>query len=564
MTHDHPHDHPHVESDEPQLDAVSRRHLLQGIGAVGAGLALTPAMGGSAAAAPKGRPGPPARGDVPGKPYLYLAGDHHVHTKYSVDAIYEVSQHAQKASRYGLDWMVVTDHGNTFHQKFSIDDTAEDIAAQREADPDLLVFQGLEWNIPGGEHATVFVAPGGKDIETLKRFELDFDGAVLGERANGGTGFLDRATENTGRAEQLAYAGLRYLAAQRRSGAIADALMIANHVSRRGLDSPHELRGYRDAADGIGIGMEGAPGHQAAGIPRAQGGIAANRGFYGNPRNADSFDGYAPERYFTYGGFDYNVTQVGGLWDSMLAEGLPFTITSTSDAHFVHLERFRRGGTPAERQVVPQYVTKGQYLPPVEDQLPLAQGDFWPGQYSSTLVAATDRSYTAIMEGLRKARVYAVHGRLVDAVDLRVDATGSGGAKGVTVGERTVARRGSNIDVTIEITLPAGPNFNGDVPVLAHVDLIAGPVTGPAAHPDALTAPATRVVETFAVKQAPGNKVKLKYRFRNVQDSFYLRLRGSDGRQLDKAGNPMVDVRGDADPWVDLWFYSNPVFVDVV
>jgi hypothetical protein len=552
MSHDHPHDHPQP-ADQPG-DALSRRRLLQGVGAVGAGLALSPAMGGIASAAPKDRP---RQGDRPGRPYAYLAGDHHIHTKYSSDAIYEVGQHARKASEFGLDWIVITDHGAVTHQKFSVEQTAEDIAATRAAQPELLVYHGLEWNIPGGEHATVFVAPGGRDVATLKQFELDYDGAVLAA-----TGRLTRAAENTAKAEELAYAGLRYLAEQRAQGAVRDVVMLANHVSRRGLDSPHELRGYRDATDSVGIGMEGAPGHQAAGIPVSAGGIGDDRGFYGSTPNADSHPGYGLERYFTYGGFDYDVTQVGGLWDSMLAEGLPFTITTTSDAHFVHEERFRRGGEPAQ-QTSAYYGTTGSYLPPVEDQQPQPAGDFWPGYYGSTLVAATGHSYTAVMEGLRRSRVYAVHGRLVDAVDLRVDATGSNGERGVTVGERTVARRGSNVVVTISVTLPSQPNFHGDLPVLAHVDLIAGPVTGPAADRDTLTAPGTRVVESFQVRRAPGRTVRLRYRFRNVTEPFYLRLRGSDGNQLDSAGNPLVDVPGDADPWVDLWFYSNPVFVDV-
>ncbi len=556
MSHDHPHEH----QDTPQTpdEALSRRRLLQGLGALGAGLALSPAAGiGTAAAAPKGLP---ALGDVPGRPYLYLAGDHHIHTKYSPDAIYEVGQHAAKAREFGLDWMVITDHGGVAHQKFSVDDTATDIAATRAADPGLLVYHGLEWNIPGGEHATVFVAPGTGDVTTLKTFEERFDGALLASRRE-----IARATENTAVAEQKAYEGLRFLASQRASGAVPDVMMLANHVSRRGLDSPHELRGYRDATSGdrIAVGMEGAPGHQAAGIPTAQGGIGDDRGFYGNTPNVDSHLPYGQERYFAYGGFDYNVAQVGGLWDSMLAEGLPFTITTTSDSHFVHEERFRRGGTAAQ-QGTAYYNANGSYLPPVQDQQPQPAGDFWPGFYGSTLVASTGRSYTAVMDGLRKGRVYAVHGRLVDAVDLRVDATGSNGEKGVTVGERTVARRGSDVAVTISVTLPSRPNFHGDLPVLAYVDLIAGPVTGPAADRDALTAPATRVVETFDVKRAPGKTLKLRYRFRNVTEPFYLRLRGSDGHQLDARGNPLVDVAGDANPWEDLWFYSNPVFVDVV
>lgn len=555
MSHDHPHgphEHEH-DADAPALDDVSRRRLLQGLGALGAGLALSPGMAGAASAASAPAAPAAARADRAGQRYTYLAGDHHIHTKYSPDALYEVGQHAEKASEFGLDWIVITDHGGVAHQKFSIDETAEDIAATRAGDPGLLVFHGLEWNIPGGEHATVFVAPSSDDVAVLKQFEFNYDGSVLQ-----GRGLLARATENTQRAEQVAYAGLRFLARERAAGRIPDALMLANHVSRRGLDSPHELRGYRDATDGnrIGIGMEGAPGHQAAGIPLSQGGIGDDRGFYGNTPNPDSFVGYDQARYLTYGGFDYNVTQVGGLWDSMLAEGLPFTITTTSDSHVVHLERFRRGGTP-EQQTSAYYNTTGQYLPPVEDQPPTPAGDFWPGYYGSTLVAASERSYTGIMEGLRRGRVYAVHGRLVDAVDLRV-----GGARGVTVGERTIVFRGDDVQVVIDIDLPREPNFNGDVPRLAHVDLIAGPVTGRNADPDSLTAPGTTVVETFEVP-ARGRRVRFRYRFRNVREPFYLRLRGSDGNELDANGDPLVDVSGDADPWTDLWFYSNPVFVEV-
>ena len=40
--------------------------------------------------------------------------------------------------------------------------------------------------------------------------------------------------------------------------------------------------------------------------------------------------------------------------------------------------------------------------------------------------------------------------------------------------------------------------------------------------------------------------------FRNVQESFYVRLRGSDGNELDADGNPTIDVSGDANPWRDL------------
>jgi hypothetical protein len=101
------------------------------------------------------------------------------------------------------------------------------------------------------------------------------------------------------------------------------------------------------------------------------------------------------------------------------------------------------------------------------------------------------------------------------------------------------------------------------VPQLATVDLISGPVTGAAADRDTLSAPQTTVVETWDV-QARRGKVRLSHTFSNVQQGFYLRLRGSDGNQLDAAGNPVMDVAGNEDPFADLWFYANPVFVDVL
>jgi hypothetical protein len=57
--------------------------------------------------------------------------------------------------------------------------------------------------------------------------------------------------------------------------------------------------------------------------------------------------------------------------------------------------------------------------------------------------------------------------------------------------------------------------------------------------------------------------VRFRHVLKNVDGPLYLRIRGTDGKRNDSAGNPLMDVVGQADPWQDLWFYSNPVFVDV-
>ena len=65
-------------------------------------------------------------------------------------------------------------------------------------------------------------------------------------------------------------------------------------------------------------------------------------------------------------------------------------------------------------------------------------------------------------------------------------------------------------------------------------------------------------------------RFRLSLTFTHVSAPFYLRLRGTDGNRLgagfypgqDPSG-PKLDVIGAADPWKDLWFYTNPMFVDV-
>jgi len=244
----------------------SRRRFLTRLGLLGvaAGIAgvATPFAGvdraraaASAGPVPSGlAQAPEAASDV-----TWLAGDHHIHTQYSPDALYRVMQQVEHAKLHGLDWMVVTDHGGVDHQKYGVDMTYPDIVASRAAYPEMLVFQGLEWNIPSAEHGTVFVAPGPKERDVLKTFEGSYDGTV--------NGYGTSSNLN----EQHALDGILFLRDAIAHGAVSDALFLANHPARKGLDSPHEIRNWRDTAPEIAVGMEGAPGHQAAGVPTPYG-----------------------------------------------------------------------------------------------------------------------------------------------------------------------------------------------------------------------------------------------------------------------------------------------------
>ena len=77
------------------------------------------------------------------------------------------------------------------------------------------------------------------------------------------------------------------------------------------------------------------------------------------------------------------------------------------------------------------------------------------------------------------------------------------------------------------------------------------------------------MVESFQVPPSGTSTWSLRYRLKGGKEPFYLRLRGSDGKRLAQGLNgaavdpvgPKVDAIGNADPWADLWFYTNPIFV---
>lgn len=559
MSHGHSHDgHTHEHEDthdagdplDPVLDLqvedgalssleLGRRNFLRAAGLLGAGAAGLSIFSGAAAAA---EPSSAGRDRVGG--YQWLSGDHHIHTQYSPDGQYRVIDHVQHANAFGLDWMVITDHGSVQHSKIGVEKVNPDIVDARSAVPGTLVFQGLEWNIPSAEHGTVFVHPGKNEVAVLKAFENNYDGVVTGTTASSAAN------------EAVAISGLQFLSLAVANRDVKDALMFANHPARKGIDSPHEIRGWRDAEPTIAVGFEGAPGHQAAGIATPNG-PGSGRGFYDNSPSSASFAGYPLASYRTYGGFDWMTSTVGGLWDSMLAEGKPWWIAANSDSHQVWSDTSARGAGS-------NFATNGFYNDPEHTTAPvLTNGDFWPGYYSRTHVGAEDFTYGAVMKGLRAGRVWVDHGRLIGSLDVRLRA----GENEVPLGGVLTARRGTPVRLVIRIVTAQLPNWSQVLPELAKVDVIRGKVTGPVSDRDSFGTVDTSVVSTFDVTGRDG-VIDLSYDLGALDDGFYVRLRGSDGKRLavglngsavDAAG-PAIDIVGGADPWQDLWFYTNPMW----
>ncbi|MFE9021461.1 PHP domain-containing protein [Streptomyces sp. NPDC007808] len=530
---------------------ISRRGLLRRAGLFGAAFALAPTP--SALAADDGRR---LGGEDPR--LGYVVGDHHVHSVYSHDAKYTFSQLAAAGARYGLDWMVFTEHSNFGHARYGARLEHEEILRARAENPRQLIFQGLEWYIPAAEHCTVFAAPGRHEVDLLTRFELAYDGKLLGYDKGGA------ADPDTARNEAHAVEALKWLAEQRRTGYVDDVLVIANHPLRLGIDSPHEMRAWRDAAPEIMIGMEGAPGAQGAAVPGLRGPTSI-RGEYENKPSGQSWPGYPADAYVTYGGFDWATATVGGLWDAMLAEGKLFSITTNSDAHRIVLDTWRNGDWPAGGN----FDNTGRLPDPVRTDTPQPGSDFWPGQFSRTHVGVTRYGYRAVMAGLRAGRVWLDHGHLLDGLDVRLKRDRDVG-RGVTLGGRLRVRKGERLTLYVTVTTASRPNPRGILPELAHVDVVRGAVRGAVADRDSWRAPDTRVVGTKDVSGRKGTYT-LRIPLTAGDESFYVRLRGSDGNRhgvgrlgaaIDPHG-PIPHPPGDGDPWADTWFYSNPVFVDV-
>ncbi|MFJ8046734.1 PHP domain-containing protein [Streptomyces luteogriseus] len=537
---------------DPQ--GVSRRGLLRRAGLFGAAFALGSAATNRAPALAAGdrRPG----GEDPH--LAYLVGDHHIHSVYSHDAKYTFSQLAAAGAKYGLDWMVFTEHSNFGHADHGAALEHEEILKARAENPRQLIFQGLEWYIPAAEHCTVFTTPGRHEVDLLTRFESAYDGKLLAYDKGG------PADGDTARNEAHAVKAIKWLAQQRRSGYVDDVLVLANHPMRLGIDSPHEMRAWRDAAPEIMIGMEGAPGAQGAAIPGWRGPTSI-RGEYENKPSAQSWPGYPADAYLTYGGFDWATATVGGLWDSMLAEGRLFSVTTNSDAHRIVFDTWKNG----DWQPGQSFDTTGKLPDPVNTDTPQPGSDFWPGQFSRTHVGVTRYGYRAVMAGMRAGRVWLDHGHLLDGLDVRLTRDGDRG-RGVTLGGRLRVRKGEKLTLNVTVTTASRPNPQGILPDLAHVDVVRGAVRGPVADRDTWTAPDTRVAASKDVSGRRGT-YSLRIPLTAGEESFYVRLRGSDGKRngpgylgasVDPHG-PVPHAPGDGDPWADTWFYSNPVFVDV-
>ena len=446
----------------------------------------------------------------------WLAGDHHVHSHYSVEwdetqsppspiiggeASYPAERSARMARAHGLTWLVITDHGGPNQSRLTRDRAYPELLRSREAVPEVLQFHGSEFDVPGAKHATLIMPRNNREADLLYRIEREFarKDAYPRDRSRNSMAHMLR--------------GLKHM-----QSLSPPPVMIVNHPGRTidksgayGLDSPERMRSWNDQAPGIVVGMEASPGHQAMALT----GAAAARA---RALRADY------DLYPTLGGFDVMTARVGGFWDSMLGEGRRWWITASSDSHLHYSE----GGR-----------------------------DFWPGEYSKTYVHAR-AEYASILSALRQGKVFVVTGDLIESLQVTVSAAGSADTAGI--GETLRVAAGSDVAVSIRFVDPAGVNAGGIDPAVARVDLIAGLVQPGAADRAADSNDTARVVQRFTAAdwRHEDGHTSMRFVFPGIEQSFYVRVRGTNTREAE----PKPDRPGE-DPWSDLWFYGNPVFVEV-
>jgi hypothetical protein len=447
----------------------------------------------------------------------WLAGDPHIHSRWSLDydesknppapihddAIYSIPRNAQMAKESGLRWMVTTDHGGPSHATLNFDEAYPELVRSRQMVPEVLQFYGLELNMPGMDHHTVIVPAGENEARTVFEIESRFDAKERWPK------------ESVRDTEAARVAALSYMQKLSRP-----PLVFANHPARSasgsgrwGQTDPEEMRQNMDVAPDVYRGMEGAPGHQAKGLERD-----------GRPGRKGARGSYGRKGAQTLGGFDQMTAVVGGVWDALLGEGRRFWITAGSDSHIHYTESSSEGS------------------------------DFWPGEFQKTYILAKP-THEDIFDGLKHGRVFVSSGDLI--TELHVVASAS--ARQAAMGETLEVEAGTPVRVVIRFRDPDVKNRRGDSPRVARVDLIVGDLRdGSSASPGDRNESA-RVVGRFtaAAWSARDDIYQIETRL-PAPRSLYIRVRGTNSNELE----PSMDPIGE-DPWSDLWFYSNPVFIEV-
>ncbi len=465
-----------------------------------------------------------------------------------------------------------------------------DILEWRAMLPEKTIISGLEWNVPGHEHCSTSIYQYDDTATAVSEFEYRYDRSDDDTSRDGESSLLaGEVLSKTNDTAEDAIAAVEFMQALKDQG-LGDAWVVPAHIERANSYTIADFRNWNNAGPDVAIGYEGAPGHQTSG----------SRGF-----------GTGSDGGGAYGGSGYYSAKVGGLWDALLGEGRNWWNFASSDFH----NHWSTGGS-----------------------------DFWPGEYQKNYTyidTSNPDPIQAVFDGARSGASWHVMGDLIDALDFTAQSLGEKAMMGQTL----EVKRGKAVMVKIKAHDPAGANHcpldmdNPSLaqigisqplnePVLHHIDLIGGDVTGYVERPanfDGCPASDTRDLETdipYCKETNESTRIIATFehrgrkRYGNMTRVFwfkpegdmYLRLRGTNlpagvPYETDEHGNPLADseaeanlynMSGDelasyligdiedyvldrklgnattskldevAEAYADLWFYSNPIFIKVV
>lgn len=501
----------------------------------------------------------------------YITGDFHQHTTYS-GGDYSFGHLMEASNKYGLDWWSNSDHGGTreFWGRASGDDLGtrvtwtsagirpkgspqssenagfmwrwqslkeynfQDVLLWRRIFPEKLILQAFEWNVPGHEHANISIIAnqfdkGNENCDPLAQFEYMFD-----EDDKDTTGGLEFGwTKSRLEGSEKALEAVKWLQANYP----LQTYVVPSHPDKSGGYSISDFRNFNNAAPDVCFGFDGMPGHQKNTV----------RGSY-DLENIPSSLEVSGKEGATFGGAGIFASKIGGVWDALLSEGRRWWISASSDYH--------------------------------------SDDDFYPGEYQKTYTFVSKKGDPqALIDGLRAGNSFIVTGDLITGLSFKI---------GKTMMGQTFKTNKSKVSIEIGVLDPESPNFNtySDYtnPELDHIDLIAGHVSGFISPSDSEYAKdnvsTTMVIARFdakgGVKDANGLESikwtdtgdgwkRITYEA-EINGKMYFRLRGTNialntPEELDGAGDPLPDISGEnnaINAFSDLWFYSNPIFVEPV
>ena len=410
-----------------------------------------------------------------------------------------------------------------------------------------LIYPGFEWDMMGLDHASVAIIDPKSDslpIDAIHQFEwlYSYDTSADRFKANEAELWGTRPTKDELKPnKEKTFEAIHWL-----KDNYPESFVLPNHPSRHnggsGEVTIEDLRKMNDMAPEIVFGMEGMPGNQMA--------ASYNR--------AEMSD--------IYGGVDAMVAQVGGVWDALLGEGRHFWNFSNSDFHFkVSSNRLYSSG-------------------------------YWPSEYSRNYTWVEGDDFKDVVEGMRSGKTFSVYGDLINALDFEVKSKN----KEAEMGEDLQVDKGDKTTITIRFKSPQNNNYapisDHETSVtnkvkVDHIDLISGEVTGKLdenQYASNKTNDTTKVVKRFT-KEDWGKPDKdgyytITYKVKADTDRYY-RLRGTnlgtDVEGYTSNGEPLkdqsFDYEGTQTPeqnedrfnnindrnYTSMWFYSNPIFVDV-